>query len=573
LHTDNIERPWLNNYPTHVPHEIEVRSLHLGQLLRETARKYPDSKSIVFLDSIMSYRQLDENVDRLAAALHDLGLKKGDVLAMMLPNSHQFVIGFFACQRLGLTVTAINPTYRPMEIQHHLNDSGAKALIVLDAVYEQVEPVIEQTGVEHLIGTNIVDLCGFSALKIWLGRLLKKIPHAQMPQRTIPFMKLLESEPNPPEITIDPDRDIVCLQYTGGTTGTPKGAMLTSRNLMSNLDQGLAWVGHVDSGTGFVGVLPLFHVFALTCCMNFAVANGGFMLLFPRPPADMRELAAGLEKWSKDCDLIMAGVPALFNKINQTEGLERYNLSRLTKSLSGAGPLPHKVQTDFEAKTKSQVVEGYGLSETSPIVTANPFDLEPGVERVPGSIGLPLPSTDCRIVDLEERDKVLGFGPDQVGELCVRGPQVMQGYYNQPEETAHVIRDGWFHTGDIAYMDENGWIYIKDRARDLVKHHGYSVFPQEVEDYLFNHPAVSDAAVVGIPQTDGDELLKAYLVLKQGAEQTSQEDIIAWSKENMGHYKVPDQVEFREELPKTQVGKVLRRVLRDEELAQTQAED
>ncbi len=564
---ENLERPWLENYPPTVPHEIVVRDLDMGGLLRQTARKFPDHKAIVFLDSVITYRKFDEYVDRLASALHELGLVKGDVLAVMLPNSHQFVISFFACQRLGISVTAVNPTYKPLELKHQLVDSSAKALIVLDAVYDQVAPVIKQTRVEHLIGTNIVDVCGFSRLKISLGRLLKKIPQAKIPPDAIPFMRLLAHEINLPQVELDLDEDILCLQYTGGVTGIPKGAMLTARNLMANLDQGMAWVGEAPPGTGWVGVLPLFHVFALTCCMSLAVASGGFMLLFPRPPADLRELARQARKWGKGCSLVMAGVPALFNKINQAPGLKHSDLRHLTKSLSGAGPLPHKVQMEFEHRTNSQVVEGYGLSETSPIVTANPFDLEPGVERVIGSIGLPIPNTDCRIVDLEDKSKVLGYGPDQIGELCVRGPQVMKGYLNRPEETAEAMRGGWFHTGDIAYMDEGGWIFIKDRARDLVKHRGYSVFPQEVEDLLFNHPAVGDAAVVGVPLSNGDEKLKAFIVPKNGGPGCSAKKIIAWSKENMARYKVPDEVEFRTELPKTQVGKVLRRVLRDEELA------
>jgi long-chain acyl-CoA synthetase len=454
-------------------------------------------------------------------------------------------------------------------VRHQLKDSGAKALIVLDAVYEkQVAGIIDQTEVEHIIGASIVDLCGFSPVRRFLGKLLKKIPTGPMPSSARQFMKLVSNTRKPPEVMIDPRQDIAVLQYTGGTTGIPKGAMLSARNLVANLDQCLAWVGRQQPETGWLGVLPLFHVFAMTCCMNLAVATGGFMLLFPSPPADMKKLALSIQRWGKGCSLIMAGVAALFNKINQTDGLEEYDLSSLKKCLSGAGPLPSQVQLDFEKKTGAKVVEGYGLSETSPVVTANPFDLEPGVKRVPGSIGLPISSTECRVVDLEDPAKVLPLGKEHIGELCIRGPQVMQGYWNNPEETTQVLAGGWLRTGDIACMDERGWIYIKDRARDLVKHKGYSVFPQEVEDYIYRHPAVLETAVVGLPKPDGDEELKAYIVLKPDYESAPDGDqIISWCRDNMAKYKVPDTIEFRDELPKTMVGKVLRRVLRDAELA------
>ena len=306
----------------------------------------------------------------------------------------------------------------------------------------------------------------------------------------------------------------------------------------------------------------------MTCCMNMAVATGGYQLLFPRPPAEMKEWAAQIEKWGKGTSMVMAGVAVLFNKINNTEGLDQFDLSPLKKCLSGAGPLPRDVQLTFEKKIGSLVVEGYGLSESSPVVTANPFELPEGSERVWGSIGLPFPNTDAKIMDLETGDTQLGYGEDQVGELCVKGPQVMKGYYNRPEESARALRDGWLYTGDVAYMNDRGWIFIMDRARDLVKHKGYSVFPKEVEDYMFSHPKILEVAVVGLPDPAVGEKLKAFVVLKDDFKgQVEEQEIIAWCKENMTHYKVPATVEFRDELPKTMVGKVLRRVLKEEELS------
>ncbi|MFH1036083.1 MAG: long-chain fatty acid--CoA ligase [Pseudomonadota bacterium] len=565
-------RPWYGDWPVGVPKMIDIPDISLGDLLRDAANRYPDQKALIFLDSVITYRQLDELVDRLATAFHNLGLVKGDVVAMMLPNSHQFVVTFYACQRLGLAATAINPTYKPLEIKHQLNDSGAKAFVVLDSVYPAADKVMGQTKVKHLIGTNIVDLAGLSPLKKFLGKLLKKIPSAPMPAHALKFTDLIKTAPQVPQVAVDAANDIAVLQYTGGTTGTPKGGMLTARNLVSNALMGKAWIGEdLPANSGYVGMLPLFHVFAMTCVMNVAVATGGFQLLFPRPPDSMLEWAAQIQKWGQGNQLVMPGVAVLFNKISHTQGLEQYDLSPLIKCMSGAGPLPREVQLAFEKKTGAMVVEGYGLTESSPVVTANPFKLPEGKERVMGSIGLPFPNTDAKIMDLETGEKLMPLGPEGVGELCVKGPQVMKGYYNRPEETARTIRDGWLYTGDIAYMDERGWIFIMDRAKDLVKHKGYSVFPKEVEDYLFSHPDILEVAVVGLPHPKVGEILKAFVVLKpESVGKVTEEEIIAWCQENMTRYKVPSLVEFRQDLPKTMVGKVLRRVLKDEELGKAQ---
>jgi long-chain acyl-CoA synthetase len=563
------ERPWYGDWPQGVPKTIDFPQISLSDLLRDTAAAFPEDKAIVFLDSVMSYRELDEAVDSMATGLAKLGLKKGDVLALILPNSPQFVISFYAAQRLGMAATAINPTYKALEIKHQLNDSSAKALVVLDAVYEETGRVLADTGVKHLIGTNVADCLKISGLKKWLGKKLGKIPTGDLPANALKFTDLVSTQPNPPSVEVDPVNDIAALQYTGGTTGTPKGAMLTSYNLTSNALSGKAWVGgDFPRDAGWVGVLPLFHVFAMTCCMNIAIASGGFMLLFPKPPEDLNEWAVQIEKWGKGTQLCMAGVAVLFNKINNTPGLEKYDLSGLTRCLSGAGPLPRDVQTTFEEKIGALVVEGYGLSESSPVATANPFVLPEGAERVMGSIGLPFPNTDLKIMDMETGETQMGFGPEELGELCVKGPQVMKGYLNQEEETAHTLRDGWLYTGDIAYMNERGWTFIMDRAKDLVKHKGYSVFPKEVEDYMFSHPDILEVAVVGLPHPKVGEILKAFVVLQpESVGQVDEQALIDWCGENMAHYKVPSLVEFREDLPKTMVGKVLRRVLKEEEAA------
>jgi long-chain acyl-CoA synthetase len=564
------DRPWYRHWPEGVPKMIDIPAIGLGDLLRDTAHQHPNRRAVVFLDTVITYHQLDDYVDRLATALTSLGLKQGDVLAIMLPNSPQFVVTFYACQRAGIVTTAINPTYKPLEVKHQLNDSGAKALVVLDSVYEAPDKVLDQTGVKHLIGTNIVDM-------IELGE-LGKIPYGQMPGNALKLNDLLALPKAPPKVKINPAEDTAVLQYTGGTTGTPKGAMLTARNLISNILAAKVWLGvgedDLAADGGYVGVLPLFHIFGLSCVCNLAVATGRFQLLFPKPPENMLEWAAQIEKWGRGTRLIMPGVAVLFNKINNTPSIEKFDLSPLVRCLSGASPLPREVQLTFEKKFNSQVVEGYGLTESSPITHINPFVFKAGEERVMGSIGLPIPNTDFKIMDLETGTKQMPYGPEGVGELCVKGPQVMKGYHNRPEETAKIIRDGWLYTGDIAYMDAEGWTFIMDRIKDLVKHKGYSVFPKEIEEYMFSHPAILEVAVVGLPHAKVGEIVKAFVVLKPEFEgKVSEADIIAWCQENMTHYKVPSIVEFRAALPKTIVGKMLKRVLKEEELAKVQEGD
>lgn len=549
-------RPWYNDWPEGVPKMIDIPDIGLGDLLRDTAKQYPDNKAIIFLDSVMSYRELDDYVDRLATAFDQMGIKKGDVVAMMLPNSPQFVITFYACQRIGVTTTAINPTYKPLEIKHQLNDSGAKAFVVLDSVYEAAGKVLDQTKVKHLIGTNIVDLVKLSPIKKFLGKLLKKIPTGQMPANALKFTDLLKTAPNPPKVTINPAEDVAVLQYTGGTTGTPKGGMLTARNLVSNALMGKAWIGgKFPSDGGYVGVLPLFHVFAMTCVMNIAVANGCFQLLFPKPPDSMLDWAAQVEKWGKGTQLIMPGVAVLFNKINNTPGIEKFDLSPLVKCLSGAGPLPREVQLTFEKKIGALVVEGYGLTESSPVTHANPFVLRPGVERVMGSIGLPFPNTDVKIMDLETGTQQMPYGPEGVGELCVKGPQVMKGYFNRPEESARTLRDGWLYTGDIGYFDEDEYLFIVDRKKEMILVGGFNVYPREVDELLMKHPAIHEAATVGVPDSFSGEAVKAYVALKPGAALT-REALEAYCEANLVKYKRPKHIEFLAALPKTSVGKL-----------------
>jgi len=577
------ERLWYKYWPTQVPKCLDYPSCTLAEFLRESAAKHGPKPALYFLDAKVTYSQLWEMVQRLATSLSRLGLKKGDVCALMLPNSVQFVVSYYACQLLGVTVTAINPTYKALEIQHQLKDSGAKILIVLDAVFAEAKEGIKDTRVERVVGTNIVDLCGFPGFKVFLGKLLKKIPTGELPSDALKLSDLLKTEPKLPKVQIDPE-DIAVLQYTGGTTGLPKGAMLTHHNVVANAVMCDAWLWKKEGVTGIVGVLPLFHSFAMTTVMNTSIRIGGFQLLFPKPPADMAELCAAIDKYSRGGGLIMPGVAVLFNKINTHPRVKEFNLRGLKMAVSGAGPLPLEVQNKFEEITGSIIVEGYGLSEATPVTHANPIY----GKRKLGSIGLPYPDTDIKIMDKETGTRELpplpfalgetgGMTREQseqaqeyTGELVIKGPQIMKGYLNRPDETAATLRNGWLYTGDIACIDADGYTIIRDRIKDMIKFKGYAIFPAEVEDLLHRHPDVRGAAVIGVPNAKVGEIVKAFVVVDPAKRsQMKPEDIGEWAKTRMTHYKVPSEIEFRDELPTTMVGKVLRRVLKEEEMAKT----
>jgi long-chain acyl-CoA synthetase len=575
------DRLWYKNWPERVPKCLDYPDCSLAEFLKITTEKNAGKPAIFFLDAEVTYERLWDMVRRLATALDELGFKKGDVIALMLPNSIQYVVSYYACQLLGITVTAINPTYKSLEIQHQLNDANARGLIILDAVFAEAADVVRKTAVEKIIGTNVVDLCGFSGVKVFLGKLLKKIPTGELPADALKLTELVQAPPNPPDVKVDPEETAV-LQYTGGTTGLPKGAMLTHRNVVANAVMCDAWLWKRSERMGLVGVLPLFHSFAMTVVMNMAIRSGGFQLLFPKPPEDMTDLFKAIQTYGQKGDLVMPGVAILFNKINKHPEVKNYDLSSLTMAVSGAGPLPLEVQTEFEKLTGCVIVEGYGLSEATPVTHANPIG---GIRKL-GTIGLPFPDTDIRIMDKETGTQELpplpfavgetgGLSPEQskiadehTGELTIRGPQVMQGYLNRPAETSSTIRDGWLYTGDIACMDAEGYTIIRDRAKDMIKFKGYPVFPAEVEDLLHKHPDVIGAAVIGIPGENVGEVIKAFVVVNPDRKgQVTAEEIRSWASGRMANYKIPSIIEFRDELPTTMVGKILRRVLKEEELA------
>lgn len=562
-----LDRPWFAHYDQWVPTRLEYPDIPLHHFLFASAQKYPDRAAIIFYGKRLTYRALDEAATRFAAALADRGLAKGDRVSLFLPNCPQMVIAYYGTLRAGGLAVSTSPLYSTRELTHQLNDSGAETIVVLSKLYPLVKEVAPKTGLKRIIVTNIKEY--FPPLLRLLFTLLKEKRQGHRPAverrpGTEWFSEMLTSAPaKPPATTVGPD-DPALLQYTGGTTGLSKGAVLTHRNLVANTMQTGAWMvkpamssveGKNDGVEIFLGAIPFFHIYGMTVVMNLCISLGHTMVLLPQ--FKVQEV---LETIAKYRPTLFPGVPTMYVAINNYPEVSRYDLRSIKACLSGAAPLPVEVQTRFETLTGARLVEGYGLTETSPVTHANPLF---GARRV-GTIGLPLPDTDARIVDLESGERTLP--PREIGEVVVKGPQVMAEYWNQPSETAMVLRDGWLYTGDIGYMDSQGYFTIVDRKKEMIIASGFNVYPREVEEPLYEHPKVKEVVAVGLPDPYRGETVKVYVVLKEGERATEQE-IIDFCKQRMAKHKVPTLVEFRQELPKTLVGKVLRRALREEEMA------
>lgn len=524
----------------------------MSEALKQSAKNFPDNPAIIYFGKRISYRELDEMVDRFAAALQDLGVKKGDRVGIQLPNIPQFVIAFYGALRAGAICVACSPLYKARELEHQLNDAGAETLVVMDTLYPIVQEIRERSKLRNVIATSPRDylpplLRTLSPLK---GVKSYKCPGA------IDFLSIMKHEPNPKPVLVKPD-ELALLQYTGGTTGVPKGAMITHRNLIVNAAQcevELPMRRGIDVN---VTALPLFHIFGMTCAMNAPVLTGTTMLMIPDP----RDPKGILNTISKYKATTFCSVPTMYIALINTPDIKKYDLSTVRACMSGAAPLPVEIQKKFEQLTGGRLVEGYGLTESSPVSHVNPLD-DPKKNR-PGSIGIPVPDTEAKIVDLETGTKDLK--PNEVGELVIKGPQVMQGYWNNPDETKNTLRGGWLYTGDIAKMDEDGYFYIVDRKKDMIDVSGLKVWPREVEEVLYEHPAVNEAAVVGVADAYRGETVKAYVTLKPGYQgKVTEEDIIKFCREKIATYKAPRSVEFRDSLPKTLVGKILRRTLKEE---------
>lgn len=542
------EKLYYNVWPENVPKAIEIPKIRLDKLLKDASEKYPDSTATTYFNVPLSYKKLDEIADRIATKLVELGIKKGDVVALHFTNTPSCVASYFGVLRAGGTVTLLSPLFKTLEIKHQLNDSKAKILIVWEGFDQLDDPVIPQTKVQKVI---------YSSLGPWFSPDPTIPEEEQQGEKSKLFLEdiIQHTEPNPPKIDIDPEEDLACLQYTGGTTGLPKGAMLTHYSMVANLFQMLSWFPEVEYGNEVMLVaLPLYHIYAQSVAMNFSVIMGANMVLISNP-RNVEELIEGITEHRVT---LFPGVAALYNFINNHPGVEELDLSCIKYCLSGAGPLPLEIQQRFENLTGAKLREGYGLTEASPVTHANQL-----VGKFKnGTIGIPLPSTEMKIVDINDPDKILGL--NEVGELCIKGPQVMKGYYNKPEATQSAIHNGWLHTGDMALMDEEGYTVIKSRLKNLIKYKGHSVFPDEVEDFLFQNEAILDCAIIGEPDPAIGENIVGFVVLKdEYVGKVSEQDIIDWAKDNMASYKYPRRVKFLKEIPKTNTGKTLHRLLRE----------
>lgn len=546
-------RPWLSQYPSDVPASLAYPPLTLWELLERTASAYPDRPALVFQNDGMSYRSLHRASLRMSQALSVAGVGKGDVVMLLLPNVPHFPVTYYGAMRLGAIVAAAPPNSVDREIEHLLSDSGARVVVTLDLLYDRIEPVWRRHNVTTMVVGTAVDF-----MPIWkrtAGRATGKVPK---PKHRVNFgsgmhsMRQFLRRGRPVAPAGISAEDVALLQYTGGTTGVPKAAMLTHRNLVANAYQMRAWFPRLRDGEETIlAVLPFFHVYGVTLVMNAGLLLAARTVLVPRPAP--LEMFAAIRLYRPT---IFPGVPTLYISIVGDRRSRQYDLSSIDVCVSGGAPLPVEVKREFESITGGHLYEGYGLSEASPVSHAEPHD---GRSRA-GSMGLPLPDTEARVVDAGGRPVPVG----EDGELIIRGPQVMPGYWHRPEETAAVLRDGWLWTGDMARMDADGWFSIVDRKKDIIITGGENIYPREVEEVLFEHPAVLDVAVVGVPHPYGGEIAKAFVVLRAGQPATKK-DIIQFAAQRLAKHKVPRAVEFRPELPKSGAQKVLRRVLSEQE--------
>jgi long-chain acyl-CoA synthetase len=558
-------RPWLAAYDPGVPAEIEAPDEALPAALSASAARYPSRAAIRFFGRGITYRELDMAVNRFANALLALGVHSGDRVALLMPNCPQMVIAYYGALRAGAVVVPTSPLYVESELEHQLADAEASVIVCLSALFGKVQAVRPNLpALQHVIVTNIKDYFPTTLRLLFsLSKERKDGHYVKLPSdgKTHWMRRLCSrARATDPGVVVGAD-DLALLQYTGGTTGVAKGAMLTHRNLVANTLQVRAWFqnrAQPDGADIVMGVLPLFHIYAMTTVMNLSIRGGGTMVLQPR--FVLQDVLKGIDR---ERPHLLPGVPTMYKAINNAPNLGRYNLRSLRGAISGAAPLPRDVQTRFEELTGARLVEGYGLTEASPVTHGGPLE----GEHRPGSIGVPMPSTEAAIFDQETGTRRLSAG--EVGELAVRGPQVMRGYWKRPDETAQVLRDGWLFTGDLARVDADGYFSIVDRKKDMIISGGMKVYPRDVEEPLEEYPKIKEAVAVGIPDERWGEAVKVYIVLADGQSATVQE-ILDYCHTRMARYKVPKFVEFRPDLPKNMLGKVLRRRLLEEELTRSQ---
>jgi long-chain acyl-CoA synthetase len=555
-------RPWLKFYPPSISEHITYPEIPLYYLLEQAANEYPNKTCLRYFGRSISFREVNALANRTAGALQKLGVVKGDRIALLMPNMPQFVFAFYGILKAGGIAVPCNPLYKDRELKYQLTDCGACVLFACCDIIRGVDlyEVVNKTrdslpALKHIITTSLTDYLP-QPKKIFAGP-LAKIRNKKR-DKVIDYMNFMADEPpSYSMVKISPKEDIAVLQYTGGTTGISKGAMLTHYNLVSNIYALTNWSFIDRESDKILGVLPFFHIYGLSSAMNAAIRMAVPLVVLPR--FDVKQV---LEAIRKEGITVFPGVSTMYTAIINYPKISKYDLREVKRCISGAAPLPGEVMKTFDQLTGGRVVEGYGLSEASPVTHCNPLHDEKLVRE--GSIGIPIPDTDAKIVDIEDYTKELPVG--EIGELAVKGPQVMKGYWNQPEETSKVLRGSWLLTGDIARMDEDGYFYIVDRKKDLINVSGFKVWPREVEEVLYTHPSIKEAAVIGVKDAYRGETVKAYVVLREdSAETVNADEISAFCKERLATYKVPKLIEFRTDLPKTLVGKVLRRKLREEE--------
>jgi long-chain acyl-CoA synthetase len=549
------QRPWLKQYDKGVPTTLDYPPIPLFYFLEQAAREHPETSCTIFKGARISYKEMNALTDRLAAGLADLGVKKGDRVGLIIPNTPQFVLAYFAILKLGAIVVANNPLYSAREIEHQVNDAGVEVMIVMSNFYKITKEVQPKTRIHTVVVTNIKEaLPPVLAFLFGLTKEKKGGFRIELEKGDVWMKDLIErhTPEDRPKVEVGPD-DVAIFQYSGGTTGVSKAAVDLHRNLVADTLMIHCWITDCDEGKEVVLMaIPLFHVYGMVAGMCFAMRAAASMVMIPNP-RDIKDVLDNLQKYKAS---IYPGVPTMYNAINNHPDVKakKYDLSSIKACISGSAPLMRETKDRFEALTGGKLVEGFGMSETPTATHCNPLY----GKNPPGSIGLPLPDIDARIISLD--DEVTVLPPGEVGELVVKGPIVMKGYHNMPTETANALRDGWLYTGDIARMDEEGYFYIVDRKKELIKPGGYQVWPREVEEVIIQNPKVLEVGVAGVPDAYRGETVKAWVVPKPG-ETLTEEEIKAWCKDRIAKFKIPTQVEFRTELPKTMVGKILRREL------------
>ncbi|MFJ8255837.1 AMP-binding protein [Peribacillus asahii] len=551
-------KPWQQMYPEGIPTTLIYDDKPVQTYLKESAVKHPYKASIHFMGRELTFKEVYESSLKFAAYLKELGLEKGDRVAILLPNCPQSVISYFGILMAEGVVVQTNPTYTERELEYQMKDAEAKIIVTMDILFPRVAKIAPKTNIQHIIVTAIKDYLPFPKNLIYPSiqkkqyGIVVKVEHAGNHHLFKEVMK--QDVPEEISSSCDIDHDVALLQYTGGTTGFPKGVMLTHKNLIANTKMCQAWLYKSKPGQEKVlGILPFFHVYGMTTVLLLSVLDGNMMLLLPK-----FDVETVLKTIHKHKPTIFPGAPTIYIGILNHPDLKKYDLSSIKACLSGSAPLPLEVQEQFERVTGGKLVEGYGLSETSPVTHANFIWDEP---RVKGSIGVPWPDTEAAILSLETGEPL---GPNEIGEIGIKGPQVMKGYWNRPEDTENTFKNGWLLTGDLGYMDEQGFFYVVERKKDTIIAGGFNIYPREIEEVLYEHEAVQEVIVVGIPDPYRGETVKAYVVLKSGHTVTEQE-LNEFARKHLAAYKVPRLYEFREELPKTTIGKILRRVLIEEE--------